>query len=147
MNKSVLKLKKKYYFSIAFGVMLFLIVSCSSISTQITDEHIDVFGESLAKWGHEHGVKITINGLPINEDGPNAGGASPVYYKSSYFSKNETKVFHNNLKTLLEKSNCDRLALKNYLSSNFVENSQDKLLEEIKCLGEVKFISVEWSVD
>ncbi|MFA4887421.1 MAG: hypothetical protein WC595_04360 [Candidatus Nanoarchaeia archaeon] len=135
---------------IIFGVAMLIILMTSACSlnqeSNLSNEKINEWGESLAGWSNNHCETIKINGLEINKQGPNAGGCSGYYYKGGFTSKEETDVFRENIKGLAVKSSCEYNQLNKYLSKKINSDSRETLLNNISCLGKVEFLEGEWSV-
>ncbi len=113
----------------------------------VSDEKIDFYGKTLARWASTKCVTIEINGLHINRQGPNAGGCSPAMFGGFGTSG----VFRSNLKFIIEKSNCNLGEINNYLQdlSNALEAidyslTKEELSEDLSCLGEFKFFPTEF---
>lgn len=133
------------------------------------DEAIDGYGQNLARWSNNNCAAITINDLPVNFIGPNAGGCSGVYYKyyhagndgrytDTYTSDEayaevwgqesleELQTLRSNIKNLVAESSCSQKKLHNFLLSDFQGISKEVLVEEIGCLGIIEFKATPFGI-
>ena len=115
--------------------------SASGYSTAELDE----MGEALAAWSDWHGVSVKINDLPVNVEGANPGGNSPVFWDWGD-EPARVETHRANLETVLTDSSCDAGFAEDYLRALAPESPDSgPLSDDLACLGEFTFTVVEWS--
>ncbi|HKQ05345.1 MAG TPA: hypothetical protein VJ464_09450 [Blastocatellia bacterium] len=136
----------------------------------ITNEQLMLVGQHLAYWSDYYHRIIKVDELPINIEGPNAGGYSRVRWQhtivSGVFSRDErsaklreNKEVRENLKQLINKRGCHLNEILEYVkqfqdplnrSTNvnvwdeqaFKNATPERLAKKLGCLGKVKFKKV-----
>lgn len=102
----------------------------------VADEQIDQWGEALVAWANIHQFAISINGQKVVNVTP-----TPTY---GFFywgimmpdgKRTNHEQVHQNLKTAVEKSNCDRQTLTT-IFAHLPEKPGD-LITELACLGTI----------
>src|SRR5687768_10364333 len=119
------------------GLLLFLLLTSSVImlspavqSAAAQEKKISArkssaeIGQYLAKWSNIYHKTITINGRPINIEGPNAGGYSEVHWQLPLgmaatpeevaYIKGKNRTVRRNLRILIKQGSCDVTAIRTY---------------------------------
>lgn len=121
----------------------------------VLDEQVDTIGQFLANWSTYHHQIIKINGKPVNIEGGNAGGYSPVVWqlKNGDPLAWQNRIVRENLKQILEQSNCNLKEITSYLKQfvsveyevkAYQDATPEKIAKELNCLGKVEFEKASW---
>jgi hypothetical protein len=136
---------KKYLFIILIS---FQIIGCDSDDTNsnnnISDNELNEIGNKLADWGNSNCSIITINNKNILWQGPNAGGCSPIGFEfnsvSSILGEDTVNSIQNNLRELINDSNCDISELKNNILNITSDSNNDMISQYLDCIGAIEIL-------
>ena len=104
-------------------------------NNQVSMEQINEWGKKLNSWVRYPVPRvITVNGLALNEAGPNAGGYSETFWSSR---------LANNFLHLVTESSCSSQQLADYFNSLSSMVSQERLAQDLSCLGTWEFKETE----
>jgi len=135
---------KSYFLIILISIFSFSCNSDDKNSNTISDSDLKEIGNKLAEWGDTNCKLITINTKEILLQGANAGGCSPVGFEfngtgSSFFDE-RVNTIQNNLRELINNSNCKISELKNNVLGITSNSSTDLISRHLECLGVVEFL-------
>lgn len=150
-------MRKMYSIFISI-IILFIIGGCFSMKKDIpqkknaslSEEEIDLIGQTLAEWGNAHHEVILINGEPVNSVYPSAGGWETVLWNPLLGESNIPQYQINFIK-LLKESNCSNQVLEycqKLASKRDYQNvTSGEISSKLGCLGKTGFKEVEFSPD
>lgn len=110
----------------------------------LSTEKIDEWGTKIVNWKQ---IRITINGKLIDQEMPNFGGYSKVVWSSSATSFNISNLdtLRYNFIEIIKQSSCDIDELDIYIKKLDSTISQEKLADDLSCLGTFSFNEPSWA--
>jgi len=128
----------------------------------MTEDQVDKIGKKLAEWSSFHRKTIKINGKPINlaggkiavlgveqtPEGPRrfCRDFTQIHWQTGLEADNS--ILRENLRSVIQQSNCDGKVLIDYVRKlddieELKQLTEEKLAEDLSCLGKFEFTSVE----